>query len=105
MPCTLSPASTCPPLYIRDDEPDPSDEKIWAALYRHADGLKSLAASHGLEVIILQPMSQYEGWVEGSHRSHWVREKAKRWLPLCSKLGVTYLQVRTPCRPPGQFLY
>jgi sugar phosphate isomerase/epimerase len=78
---------------MRDDEPDPSDTVIWDALYRRADDLKALAASYGLQVIIFQPMSQYEGWPEGSHRSDWVREKAKRWLPLCSKLGVTYLQV------------
>jgi sugar phosphate isomerase/epimerase len=85
--------STCPELYKRDDEPDNDDAEIWTALYDNAEKLKELALSFGLKLLIFQPMSQYEGWPEGTPRSSWVREKAKKWLPLCSKLGVEFLQV------------
>ena len=90
---SISPPSTCPAEYIRDDEPDPSDEQLWDALYSHAEPLKALAKSLGLTLLIFQPLSQFEGWPKGSHRAEWVRRKAERWLPLCAKLGVGYLQV------------
>lgn len=112
------PASTCPPHYIRDDEPDPSDNEIWEALYASVKDVKELASSFGVKclqlvyrpslrcecmlkpyvflfrIIVFQPISQYEGWHEGSHRSAWARKKAERWLKLCGLLGVRFLQVR-----------
>lgn len=90
----VRPASTCPAEYIRDDEPDHSDDAIWDTLYSHADQLKAFARRLGFTLIIFQPLSQFEGWPTGSKRSDWVRRKAERWLPLCSKLGVNFLQVR-----------
>ena len=78
---------------MRDGEPDPADDEIWDAMYAQTDRLKAFARSLGLIIIIFQPLSQFEGWPTGSERADWARRKAERWLPLCSKLGVEYLQV------------
>lgn len=54
---------------------------------------------------MLQPLNQYDGWAEGSKRGEWVKRKAEKWLPLCSKLRVEQLQVGRPVgyiyRPEG----
>lgn len=88
-----SPPSSCPPEWKEADEPDPSDEEIWQALYQEAPELISLATNYGLRILALQPLNQFDGWPEGSVRAEWVRRKAERWLPLCSKLEVELLQV------------
>jgi hypothetical protein len=51
------------------------------------------AKSFGLAVLMLQPLNQFDGWKEGSKRGEWVKRKAEKWLPLCSKLKVEQLQV------------
>lgn len=89
------PPSTCPEDWKVDDEPDPSDDQIWEALYSHATTLKDLARQHGLELLIMQPFNQFDGWPKGHEREEWVKRKAERWLKLCSMLGVDYLQVRS----------
>ncbi|KAM0746807.1 xylose isomerase-like protein [Meredithblackwellia eburnea MCA 4105] len=96
------PASTCRPEWIHDDEPDNADSEIWDALYRHTDTVRALAKRHGLEIIIFQPLSQYEGWSVGSERSEWVRRKAELWLGLCERLGVGYLQVGSNSEPDAE---
>jgi hypothetical protein len=88
-----SPASTCPPEWSEADEPDPTDTEIWDALYSKAGDLVSYAATFGLSILMLQPLNQFDGWHEGSKRGEWVKRKAEKWLPLCSKLGVEQLQV------------
>jgi hypothetical protein len=93
-PDLFSPASTCPPEWIRDDEPAPSDEKIWEAMYSEAEFLKNHVKSLGMQLVVFQPISQFEGWHKGSKRYEFVRAKAEKWLPLCAILGVQYLQVR-----------
>lgn len=89
-----SPPSTCPPEWSEADEPDPSDDAIWKALYAKAEDFKKLVAKYGMTCLVLQPLNQFDGWPEGSKRAKWVRRKAEKWLPLCSKLGVEQLQVR-----------
>ncbi|WWC65527.1 uncharacterized protein I303_108145 [Kwoniella dejecticola CBS 10117] len=93
------PVSTCPEEYGEGGEPDPSDEKLWEALYSKTEDLKALAASHGLTILVLQPLNQFEGWTPGSERHQWCRRKAEKWLPLCSKLGVQHLQVGSNDKP------
>lgn len=88
-----SPPSTCPPEWCEADEPDPSDDVIWQALMDNTDKMKALAQSHGLKIICVQPLNQFDGWPVGSTRADWVRRKALRWLQLCSKLGVEFIQV------------
>lgn len=87
------PPSTCPKEWMADGEPDPSDDQIWDAFYDQAGKLRDLAGSNGLELLMLQPLNQYDGWEKGTKRDEWVRRKAQRWLKLCEKLGVQYLQV------------
>ncbi|WVQ77669.1 hypothetical protein IAR50_007358 [Cryptococcus sp. DSM 104548] len=87
------PESTCPAAWAEFSEPDPSDEAIWTALYDLARQFTTLAAEHGLKVVVLQPLNHFEGWPEGHERCEWVRRKAERWLLLCAKLGVEFLQV------------
>jgi sugar phosphate isomerase/epimerase len=55
--------------------------------------MKALAASYGLQILVLQPLNQFEAWPAGSKRGEWARRKAEKWLPLCSKLAVEFLQV------------
>jgi len=90
---TCSPESTCPPEWSEADEPDPTDTEIWDALYSKAEDMVSYAATFGLSILMLQPLNQFDGWREGSKRGEWVKRKAEKWLPLCSKLGVEQLQV------------
>jgi sugar phosphate isomerase/epimerase len=90
---TRRPPSTCPPDWCEGDEPDPSDEEIWDAMYIQAPRLNALAKAFGLAIMALQPLNQYDGWPEGCERAKWVRRKAERWLPLCALLGVELLQV------------
>ncbi|WWD01548.1 hypothetical protein V866_008493 [Kwoniella sp. B9012] len=87
------PPSTCPEEWKEADEPDPEDEEIWNAMYEEASSFLELAESHGLSVLALQPLNQFDGWPEGSKRAEWVRRKAKRWLTLCSRLKVELIQV------------
>ncbi|WVF67203.1 hypothetical protein IAT40_001951 [Kwoniella sp. CBS 6097] len=87
------PPSTCPEGWKVDDEPDPSDDEIWSALFNHADALKSLAEHYGLKLGMMQPLNQFDGWPAGHKRGEWSRRKAALWLKLCSALGVGYLQV------------
>jgi len=55
--------------------------------------MKEYAAHFGLTILMLQPLNQFDGWPENTKRADWVRRKAEKWLPLCSKLGVEMLQV------------
>ena len=89
-----SPASSCPAEWSEADEPDPDDTAIWNALYRRADEMIAYAGSFGLTILMLQPLNQFDGWPAGSKRGAWVKRKAEKWLPLCSKLRVEQLQVR-----------
>jgi hypothetical protein len=56
--------------------------------------MTALAGRYGLKLSVFQPLNQFEGWPADSERSVWVRRKAEKWLPLCAKLGVEFLQVR-----------
>lgn len=87
------PESTCPPEWSEANEPDPSDEEIWQALYSLAPDFVRFARRYGVKLVVLQPLNQFDGWLAGTERAEWVRRKAQRWLPLCSKLGVEFLQV------------
>lgn len=89
----ISPASTAPEKYAPEaGEPDPQDEELWDALYTEASALLSFAADFDLKILGLQPLNQFDGWREGE-RADWVRAKAERWLMLCEKLEVQFLQV------------
>ncbi|WWC88881.1 uncharacterized protein L201_003796 [Kwoniella dendrophila CBS 6074] len=91
--CPDLPPSSCPEEYGEGGEPDPSDAEIWDAMYRKADDLKALASKYGLKVLMLQPLNQFEGWPAGSSRESWAKQKAEKWLTLCSKVGVEQIQV------------
>ncbi|OCF41148.1 3-dehydroshikimate dehydratase [Kwoniella heveanensis CBS 569] len=93
------PPSTCPEEWGEGGEPDPSDEEIWEAMYRKADDLVALASKYGLQILMLQPLNQFEGWPESSPRAEWAKRKAQRWLTLCSKVGVEQVQVGSNDKP------
>ncbi|KAL7418290.1 hypothetical protein Q5752_006746 [Cryptotrichosporon argae] len=93
------PASTCPEAWCEGGEPDPADDGLWTALYDSAKAVKELAAAHGLTIVALQPLNQFDGWPEGHPRREWSRRKAERWLPLCSLLGIEMLQVGSNDKP------
>ena len=87
------PKSTCPPDWCEGGEPDPSDEDIWNAVYESCNEIKQLASSYGLALLVPQPMNQFDGWPAGHPRELFSRRKAERWLPMCARLGVEFLQV------------
>jgi sugar phosphate isomerase/epimerase len=66
---------------------------LWEALYASADKVKALAASHGLTIVAIQPLNQFDGWPAGHPRKEWSRRKAEKWLPMCSKFEIEMLQV------------
>jgi hypothetical protein len=47
--------SMCPTEWGRDDQPDPSDDALWDAMFKRTTNLKSMSKSHGLEIIVFQP--------------------------------------------------
>jgi sugar phosphate isomerase/epimerase len=68
-------------------------------MYEQAVVLKEKIDSMGMKLVVFQPISQFEGWEKGSPRHGWVRAKAEKWLPLCAKLGVGYLQLGSNDQP------
>ena len=89
------------------DEPDPfGDEELWAAIEAQAGELLKLLGSLGLGVLLLQPFSQFEGWVRrigliaplmlqapGSDRRKWTFAKAEHWLRVGQIIKAQALQV------------
>jgi hypothetical protein len=101
-PFSISPASTAPPEYIYEDEPDPDDSEIWAALFSYAAVLKKQVEGLGMRLEVFQPFGQFEGWQAGSHRWKWTRRRAEKRVQLSAALGVKFLQVRLLPFPVSQ---
>ena len=52
-----------------------------------------LVSAHDLEIMVLQPFSNFEGWPEGSDKRKQAFEKAKGWIAIMEAVGTTMLQV------------
>lgn len=55
--------------------------------------VKRLCTDHGLEIMMLQPFSNFEGWPEGSKERKEAFDKAKGWIKIMHSVGTDMLQV------------
>lgn len=58
--------------------------------------VKQLVDRHGLEIVMLQPFSNFEGWEEGSEGREDAFRRAKGWIKIMEAIGTDMLQVYYP---------
>lgn len=69
-----------------------SDDENFEDLYRAAEKAGRLCREANLEVLVLQPHSQFEGYTDPKTRKDKF-DRAERWLKLMAPLGCSMLQV------------
>lgn len=52
-----------------------------------------LVANHGLQIMVLQPFSNFEGWPKGSKEREDAFERARGWISIMEAVGTDMLQV------------
>jgi sugar phosphate isomerase/epimerase len=55
--------------------------------------VKRLCQEHGLEILILQPFANFEGWKKGSVEAREAIERAEGWMRIMESVGTDMLQV------------
>lgn len=65
----------------------------YTALCRAGVEIRRLCAAHGLEIMLLQPFSNFEGWPEGSPERRDAFERAGAWISVMDAVGADTLQV------------
>ena len=68
-------------------------EDDYDVLVKHAAAIKTLCQDNKLEILMLQPFSNFEGWPKGSKEREQAFEKAKGWIHVMEACGTTMLQV------------
>jgi sugar phosphate isomerase/epimerase len=58
-----------------------------------AGRVKTLAKELGLEIMMLQPFANFEGWPKGSELRRDAFERAERWMSIMEATGTDMLQV------------
>lgn len=58
-----------------------------------AEEVKKICQKEGLEIMLLQPFSNYEGWKEGSEEQKEAWERVEGWLRVLDATGCKTLQV------------
>lgn len=81
-------------FFRRDIAPD--DYEALCEAGRH---VKELCKRHGLDILVLQPFSNFEGWPEGSKERQEAFEKARGWMDIMSAVGTDMLQVGSSDTP------
>lgn len=56
--------------------------------------IKNLCSELKLEILVLQPFSNFEGYNQGSEKRKAAFDKAKGWMKIMDALGCNMLQVR-----------
>lgn len=76
-------------------------DKAWDDLCVAAREVKILCQGLRLEIMMLQPFSNFEGWEKGSKEREDAFERARGWIRIMQELGTDMLQVRciSPCSP------
>ena len=59
--------------------------------------VKDLCSKMGLEILMLQPISNFEGWPEGSDEREDAWESARGWIRIMQAVGTSMLRVSEPC--------
>ncbi|KAK1149182.1 hypothetical protein N8T08_006402 [Aspergillus melleus] len=62
-------------------------------LVQIAGEVRELCRDHGLEVMMLQPFANFEGWPRGSREREDAFRRARRWIAVMGKLETKILQV------------
>ncbi len=57
--------------------------------------VRKLCAANKLEIMMLQPLSNFEGWPEGSKERTDAFERARGWIKVMQAVGTSMLQVCT----------
>lgn len=75
-------------------EPDPKD---FDTLVSVGKDIRKLVEKHKLQILMLQPFANFEGWVKGKHDEQrtdaW--ERARGWVRVMEAVGTDMLQVST----------
>ena len=78
--------------------PSPTDYKTLTTI---AASIRDLCKQHSLQIVMLQPFANFEGWIPKTHDSqrHEARQRAHGWLEIMSALGTDMLQVGSSDSP------
>ncbi|GAA6010796.1 hypothetical protein JCM11491_002950 [Sporobolomyces phaffii] len=68
-------------------------EDDYDALCEAGERVRRICEDEGLEVFILQPFANFEGWKEGSKERTEAFERAKGWIRIMQSVGTKMLQV------------
>jgi sugar phosphate isomerase/epimerase len=83
-----------------------SQEKIndhsFDALVKAATDLKPILEKEGLEVMLLQPFANFEGWAEGSPERKDAFERLEGWTRIMQAVGCKTLQVGSTDSPTSK---
>ncbi|KAL2819595.1 xylose isomerase-like protein [Aspergillus cavernicola] len=71
----------------------------YPALCAAASNLRALCTSLNLQVIMLQPFSNFEGWPRGSNERSEAFERARGWIEIMDAGGIRILQVGSSDTP------
>ena len=65
----------------------------YSSLCRAGVQARDLCQKHGLEIMMLQPFSNFEGWPEGSQQREDAFARARGWMDIMDAVGTHMLQV------------
>ncbi|KAL4929086.1 sugar phosphate isomerase/epimerase family protein [Aspergillus undulatus] len=71
----------------------------WDSLISAGAEVRELADKYNLQVMLLQPFSNFEGWPRGSSEREDAFERAKGWISIMEAVGITTLQVGSTDTP------
>ncbi|GAW23707.1 hypothetical protein ANO14919_132820 [Xylariales sp. No.14919] len=75
---------------LRGAEPNPGD---YEALVEIGQAIKSLARGLGLDILMLQPFANFEGWPKDSEKRRDAFDRARGWMRVMQAVGTDMLQV------------
>jgi sugar phosphate isomerase/epimerase len=70
-------------------------EDDYQSICQAAKVVRSMCEERNLNILILQPFSNFEGWPKGSEKRKKVFEKARGWIRVMEAAGTDMLQVGT----------
>lgn len=73
-------------------------EDDWPTLCKAAEHVRHLCETHGLQVLVLQPFANFEGWTDDKARAA-VFARAKGWAQIMAAAGTDMLQVGSTDTP------
>ncbi|KAL4908697.1 hypothetical protein BDW74DRAFT_165496 [Aspergillus multicolor] len=74
-------------------------ENDYDSLRIAAAEVKKLCIAHGLEILMLQPFSNFEGWPRGSKEREDAFDRAREWISIMEAAGTKMLQVGSSDTP------